>query len=255
MKTLLAIVMALIVVPIVNEKGVLFVHGTIDDSKPQLFVFDPGAGDFATSAAPKIGKTARIKVGDATITEALQVFSGDPNQLVPNHDARLGAIAGSLGPGLLAKYAIRVDYPHSMMELVPLSDFVAPVRATAFTLTVDDEGVPAITATADGVSGTFELDLRAPTSVLFTQFVQQNGFAATYQGKPVIKTGGLGSQYALGTFALGPFAVRDVPTWFSTATQGKFAGGKVAGLIGNNALARFIVTLDYRAKKAYLERP
>jgi hypothetical protein len=71
----------------------------------------------------------------------------------------------------------------------------------------------------------------------------------------VIKKSAFGPQYALSQYQIGSIIIHDVPTWFSGAATGKFAGGKVAGLIGNNALDKLVVTLNYKTKMAYIEQP
>jgi hypothetical protein len=253
----LALLILFVISPLINENGVLFVRGTIEGSTPMLFVFDPGAADFLTTAAKSSmhGNEVLLRVGDASIRERLDVLPGDPQQLVPRHDASLGVIGGSVGPGFLRRYAVRVDYSRSTIAFVALDHFVAPRDAVVLPITLDHEGLPAVHGSADSVSGSFELDLRAPTSMLFTQFIQKYGFSARYAGKPVVKQSGVGSQYSLETLGIGPLAVRNVPTWFSKATEGKFFGGDTDGLIGNDALDHFVVTLDYHSMKAYFEHP
>jgi hypothetical protein len=39
---------------------------------------------------------------------------------------------------------------------------------------------------------------------------------------------------------------RNLPMWFSTGNEGKFASKTAAGLLGNDLLSHFTVTFDYR---------
>lgn len=244
-------------VPLIVEHGVLFMHGNLNGTGPLLFVFDPGADDLVTTYARDRlrGKLPReLNIGGVSIRASLPVLPGDPQLLVPNHDPELGTIAGSLGPALLHRYVIRIDYKRAQIAFVPFKDFSPPPKAAAFPMFIDAFGVPAIRAAAEGYSGSFEIDVRAPVSMLFTPFVKRDGFEGRYAQRPVLKTSQFGNQYALSNFSIGAFTVRDSPTWFSKAAQGKFASDKLAGLLGNAVLSNFTVTFDYATQTIYLER-
>lgn len=246
-----------VTVPLIIERGVLFVRGNLNGNGPLLFVFDPGAGDFVTVYARDRlqGKPVReLDVGGASIHTSLPVAPGDPQQFDTSHDPALGTIAGSVGPSLLNHYAVRIDYKQSTVAFIPFKDFTPPPHSVAFQMFVDSFGVPALQASVDGFSGAFEIDVRAPSSMLFTPFLERNGFAQRYSSQPVLKESDIGRQYALANVSIGPFAVHNTPTWFSNASQGKFASGQVGGLLGNAVLSNFAVTFDYAKRTIYLER-
>jgi hypothetical protein len=243
-------------VPLTIDRGVLFVRANLNGGGPMLFVFDPGAGDFVTTYARerlRENRVQKLAIGAVSIDVELPVLSGDPQQVDPAHDVSLGAIAGSIGPALLQDYAVRIDYRNATIAFIPLDDFAAPQSATSLRLTFDRFMMPTVPASADGFPGRFELDVRAPTSMLFTPFVERNRFDTRYAAHPVLKRSATGTQYALSTVSIGPFTVHEARAWLSTASQGKFASSAVDGLIGNDILEHFVVTLDYRARMVYLQ--
>jgi hypothetical protein len=65
------------------------------------------------------------------IRGAFQSLRGDPQQLDPTHDLRLGAIAGSIGPDVLRRYAVEVDYAHRTIAFTPLAGFRVPAGVLA----------------------------------------------------------------------------------------------------------------------------
>ena len=244
-------------VPLLIDQGVLLLHAQINDVGPLLFVFDPGAGAFITTyAQTRLGnKPARtLRIGGASIPESMPVFPGDPAQLYPVHDTRLGVLAGSIGPDLLSHYVVRVDFSRKNLALIPFSQFTAPRGAAALRLRFDPFGMPVIDARVDHAPGRFELDLRAPTTMLFKPFADERDFTRRYASAPVLKRAGTSVQHSLSQIELGPYAVKDVPTWFSADTSGKFAQRTIGGLLGNNVLSHFVITLDYRRGIVYLER-
>ena len=89
------------------EHGVLFVRASVNGIGPLLFIFDPVAGDFT--------------LDDISVRGLFPVLSGDPEQLDAHHDPAHGAIAGSLGPAFLRRYAIRITYANATIAVIPFS--------------------------------------------------------------------------------------------------------------------------------------
>ena len=231
-------------VPLTIEKGVLFMHARVDGSEPMLFVFDPGADSYVTRyAAPQL--TARpshtVNVGGISITEPLPVIDGDPQQLDPSHNAALGTIAGTIGRELLRRFVVRIDYAHGTLALISPATFHAGSR-NALPLHMDRYGIPTVPATVNGVAGTFELDVRAPSSMLFTPFAHSLGFQVPQQTKR-----------RLDSVRIGTYVQTGVAAWISNAQSGKFASSEPQGLIGNDVLWHYVVTLDYSRGLAYLQ--
>jgi hypothetical protein len=207
-------------IPLVVEHGVLFMRAFVNGLGPMLFVF--------------------------VIRGAFQTLRGDPQQLDPTHDLRLGAIAGSIGPDVLRRYAVEVDYAHRTIAFTALAGFRVPAGVLALPIDFDAYGLPKIPAAVDGVRGEFEVDVRAPQGLLFTPFARRAAFLRRYGRERPLKRSGLGVQYAVRSVSVGGRTFRNLPMWFSTGNEGKFASKTAAGLLGNDLLSHFTVTFDYR---------
>ena len=231
-------------VPLVIDKGVLFVKAGVDGSRPMLFIFDPGAASYITrygAAQLRPSDERTLAVGSIAITEQLPVLKGDPMQLDPKHDERLGQIAGTIGSELLNRLVVRIDYRHHEMTLLNPSDFQPP-KTDGLSLRIDPYGVPSIPAAVNGVRGPFELDVRAPSSMLFTPFAQSLGFRVSQMEKRRVSS-----------VRIAGWEQTNVPVWISNATSGKFAAHTPLGLLGNDVLDAYVVTFDYHRGMAYLE--
>jgi hypothetical protein len=174
----------------------------------------------------------------------MEYFDGDPAQLYPKHDASLGILAGSIGPQLLHRYVARIDYRSSTLTLIPAAQFQPPREAQALALSFDSSNMPAIAGAVDGKRALFELDVRAPTSMLFTPFLQRTGLRSSY--------GRTRRPHAVRSVQISGAELHGAVFWFSTASSGKFAASDVAGLLGNNVLSHFVVILDLPRRRAYL---
>jgi hypothetical protein len=242
-------------VPMEVEGGVIFVSGQIDGSGPLRFVFDPGAEDLITTDGRSHLSSAqltKLRLGSATFPVRFADFPGNSTDLVPNHTPARGTVAGSIGPALLKRYAVEVDYAAATMRLTPLKAFTPPPNAARLPFTLDAYDLPVVDVDIDGAPARVELDLRAPTSMLFPAFLERSGVGAQYANAAVVKRSSRGVAHDLHTVSIAGIRVSGVTTWFSQAKSGKFASSSAAGLFGNNVWSRFVVTLDYRRRAAYV---
>jgi len=228
-------------VPIVVDKGVLFVKALIGESRPMLFVFDPGADSYFTEyGARQSAGSPMLRLGSISIAAPLHVLEGDPSQLDPAHDQSLGQIAGTIGAELMHRFVLRIDYARRELTLMDPSNFNAP-DAKRLPLSVDSFGVPTIPATVNDVPGTFELDVRAPSSMLFTPFARSLGFRVPQTAKRRVDS-----------IVIGGYRQKDVAVWISSADGGKFAAREPLGLLGNDVLAAYVITIDYSRATVYV---
>jgi hypothetical protein len=244
------------IVKLSQEHGVLYVQATIDGVGPLLMTFDPGAGDVYTSyTRTRLNGRIPEKVclSTACVHVSMEYVDGDPNQLDPRHDARKGTIAGSVGLAFLRRYVARINYHDSTLALLSAAAFRPRSDEVRLPLAFDSYGLPVVHATLDGISAPFELDVRAPTSMLFRPFLERTGLSRFYAAAPVMRRSGTLVAHAVRTVNVAGFQLRDVPFWFSTATHGKFANPTVAGLLGNDVLSHFVLTLDFSHRAAYVE--
>lgn len=241
--------------PLQREHGVLLLHASADHSASMLYVFDPGGADTYTRflrTALRGRSPKRLCVARACFPAAMAYMDGDPQQLDPSHDPSAGTIAGSIGLQMLRNYVATIDYQNSTLTLTPPAQFHPPQAARRFVLSFDDFGQPAIQAAVDGVSGLFELDVRAGTSMLFSPFLERTGLRGSYSGTPVVRQSGRLAAHAVRRVRVGDLTLSDTPFWFSTASAGKFANPHAAGLLANNVLSHFLVTFDVPHKAVYL---
>ncbi|HEY6326889.1 MAG TPA: hypothetical protein VIW73_10310 [Candidatus Cybelea sp.] len=224
---------------------------------PLLMTFDPGAGEVYTSYT-RSRLNGRIPdevcLSTACVHSAMGYVGGDPNQLDPQHDTRTGTIAGSVGPAFLRRYAVRINYHDSTLALLPITAFRPASDAVRLPIAFDSYGLPVVHATIDGISAPFELDVRAPTSMLFRPFLERTALSQFYAAAPIVRRSSTLVAHAVRKVDVAGFQLRDVPFWFSTATDGKFANPAVAGLLGNNVLSHFVLTLDFSHRAAYVAR-
>src|SRR5579862_5169423 len=121
--------LATVTVPLRVDKGVIFFDVTVEGKGPYAFILDPAAeggitGDTLHRLGLSAGDTAKVDVSVGALhlgTLPLRVFDGDGAYLDPKHDPAAGPIAGTLGPELLARYAMRLDYGHGTLGFTPLA--------------------------------------------------------------------------------------------------------------------------------------
>ena len=225
--------------PIALDHGVTIFNASVDGKGPFAFTFDPGAQGVLTSvaatplglAAGKMTQVRSIRLGGASIDDVdLPVYAGAATDLFAQRTPGLAPIAGSLGPELLDRFAVRLDYSAMTMTLAPPGTLACDGTAQRFVLQEDDD-IPLIHASADGHDGLFQFDLRAPASLMLF--------------KPFADRTGLQPSDTVSTLSGANTVLRDVPARFLDSVKGKFASRTEAGLLGSALLSRFVTTIDY----------
>ena len=249
-----------VTVPLRVDKGVIFFDVRLDGKGPFAFILDPAAEDGITAdtlqqLGRKAGDTAQVDVAVGALHFGrlpLRVFDGDGAYLDPKHDHTAGPIAGTLGPELLKRYVLRLDYAHATLGFTPLAAFRYRGDGRALPVVFHDV-MPLISASADGVSGLFAYDVRAPGRLmLFHPFLERNGFLARYDVQPDAAHPSIAG--VLHTLQLAGVTLRQQPANFAGYTSGKFAADDEAGVLGYDVLSQFVTTVDYAHKLIYFER-
>lgn len=251
-----------VTVPLRLDHGVIFFDVMLQGKGPFAFILDPGAeGAVSGDALQKLGlprdaSTAHLDVaiGAAHLDKlALQVFPGDGSGLYPKHDPAGPPIAGALGPEILERFALRLDYAAGKLTLIPLDSFKYAGKGVALPLVFQDD-IPLIPAAADGTAGLFEYDVRAPGKLmLFGPFLESHGFLARYHVQPA--AGSSTTPETLAKLEIAGATLTDEPANFGAFTQGKFSSRAEAGLLGYGVLSQFVTTLDYKHGVIYFEAP
>lgn len=239
-------------VPFRVDHGVIVFEARMNGRGPFDFVFDPGAQGALTSAAAvplglKSGtqtKVRSLRIGGAEIQNVpLPVYAGNPADIfqASPHEP---PIAGALGPEILSRFAVRLDYRAHTLTLAPLKTFVYAGRGVRVPFTLQDDNIPLIAASVDGVPGIFQYDVRAPVGLfLFAPFLERSGLARNYPA----------GSHSVGALTLARKTLANVATRFGTTRTGKFGTATEAGLLGYGVLSRFTTTIDYGRKVIYFE--
>jgi hypothetical protein len=239
-------------VPFRVDRGVIVFEARINGQGPLDIVFDPGAqGVLTGAAAARLRLTsgsqtnvASLRIGDAELRNlTLPVYAGDPSDIFragPNQPP----VAGALGPEILNRFAVRLDYGAHTMTLTPLRTFVYTGHGVAVPFAIRDDNIPLIAASVDGVPGIFQYDVRAPAALfLFEPFLTRSGlarrFAAGAQNVAMLSVAGK--------------TLTNVATRTGPARTGALGAATEAGLLGYGVLSQFTTTIDYRRKVIYFE--
>jgi len=250
---------ATVTVPLRVDKGVIFFDVTVDSKGPFAFILDLAAeggitGDTLRQLGKNAADTAQVDVSVGALhlgTLPLRVFDGDGAYLDTKHDSAAGPIAGTLGPELLARYALRLDYVRATLSFTPLTAFHYQGKGKALPVVFHDV-TPLISASADGVSGLFAYDVRAPGKLmLFHPFLERNGFLIRYGVQPDAAYPSIPG--VLHRLELAGVTLQEQPANFADYTTGKFAAADEAGVLGYDVLSQFVTTVDYGHKLIYFE--
>jgi len=210
-----------------------------------------GAGGAASFSMIKVPGLAVDGVEFSEQTAAAYPIAG---LLEPSEEVRIGGI---LGYDFLSRFTTTIDYAARRVSFFDPDSFAAngretvieaPLRHNIFSLPVTIDG---------GESGTFLLDTGANGSVI------QGSFAAKHaltEGRRMLEIGlrGAGGEEraALARFdslAIGGVKITAPVLAIVSSTKGLGALETVDGVIGNDVLERFTVTLDYKRQRVLLE--
>jgi PDZ domain-containing protein len=275
-------------IPFILEGGHIVVEASIDGDAPRPFIFDTGGRNVITPLVPRprnasvvrtahaagIGskilsvemiKVRRITIGAATLDEPVVSILDLPNTIVDRGSRP--RLAGLIGPELLARYAVTIDYARRILTLrnpgfrPQSAAFSLPL---GFSMSPEGLGHPSIRAELDGLAGEFMLDTGAGSQILVSeQFEREHAPLARYGkvltflapggigGRANMRLG-LGKQLRIGPLTLSP--PRVASTVDADAMNRRGSGfAHTAGIIGAGILAQFVVTLDRQAGRAYFE--
>jgi hypothetical protein len=167
---------------------------------------------------------------------------------------------GVIGKPVFERYVVAIDYQRKVLTFTPPSQYVASARAVVVPFDLPRQ-IPVIDAELDGTRGRFGVDTGARSSLLvYGPFAAEHKLKEKYGAHLEGVTGwGLGgpirsllarSQH----FSFGGFDVQGSVVRLSTLGTGLTTSTEMAGLIGPDVLARFIVTFDYSKRQMLLEK-
>ena len=164
-------------------------------------------------------------------------------------------VSGILGFDFLSRFVSRIDYEKSILTLFEpdsasgTAALDAPLIHNVFSLECMVDGL---------YGGTFLIDTGAGNSLLQKGFAEKHGLFDDRRKVEISIMGAGGDEIAYLTrfdsFEIGDFTIEDPIFALSTADRGIGAFTGISGIIGNDILQRFTVTLDYRRQRIGLEK-
>jgi hypothetical protein len=148
-----------------------------------------GSGERAVSVARTHLQTLRLG-GAESSNIALPVIPLP--QFITDRGNR-APLAGLIGFGVLSRFTVRLSYDDQTLTLTPAENFRYTGKGERVPVFFADK-TPVISAAADGVRGSFEIDTGSSTAlVLQRAFVEQHGLEARHPGGLHMKAGGIGA--------------------------------------------------------------
>ena len=251
----------------------MFVQAIVDGKGPFSMVVDTGSSSLVVTpeVARRLGlhvKSAgyttgagngRLATGLSSVADvrAGTADFGGADTLVADLSAirrgiGLPRLDGIIGYDQFHALCMQVDMDRQRLTFSPNPPSV-PKSATVTPFTLDGE-LPFVTASVDGVRGTFLVDTGDRSELtLFRPFTQANDFFHFATVRNVVTGYGVGGPvYAdLMRTTLDAFgtSASNIRTRLSLATAGAFASAADAGSIGTGFLERFNVVYDYPDKR------
>lgn len=208
-----------------------------------------GAGGRDRAAPTRI---ARYEIGDLVLRE-------QPALVIDLEPIRRAfgfpRLDGLIGAELLSRLVVAIDFERQVLTLAP------PEGDRGVRLAIERvDGKPVIAGLIDGVPARIVLDTGDRSALtLFQRFAATSGLDARFAGGEEVVTGhGVGGPIPgrlarIDRLTLSPgLELRGVLARLPSATSGVFAESPLAASLGNEALRRFTVTLDYRGGQIFL---
>jgi hypothetical protein len=269
------------IVPVSVENGQVIVNAIINDQGPFPVMFDTGgveaitpetatalgllvegqgtgrgSGERAVSVAFTHLQT--LRVGGAELSDIALPVIPLP-QFVTDRGNRK-PLAGLIGFGVLSRFTVRLSYDDQTLTLTPAENFRYTGKGERVPVFFADK-TPVISAAADGVPGSFEIDTGSSTAALVLQrgFVEQHGLEARHPGRLHMKAGGIGGVFEtiaarLDRFDLAASKIERPVVEFPSRDEGGIPVTNIDGSIGYRILRQFVITFDYSRREIWFER-
>ncbi len=167
-------------------------------------------------------------------------------------------VGGILGYDFLSRFVTRIEYDRRVISFFEPDSFTRSVTAISLDAPLIHNIFAVRGTLEDTCSGTFLIDTGANHSMLLRGFIEENLIT---EGRHVIDVAILGaggeesaSLARFGSIEIGGIVIRDPVMALSTSDQGIGAFEGISGIIGNDLLEKFTVTLDYKNQRVLLEQ-
>lgn len=258
-------------VPFESVDGYIFIEARVNGSEPLAFMLDnttrsaldpdvavpatvmPGATASAVSAKERVLEHATVdvagaKLGDVALAPlAMKAFE-------PTLGHRWD---GVLGREWFERYVVDVDYEKHVVVFTEPRAFAAPAGVEHVPLVLES-GLPyadasvAIAAQAP-LSGKFLVDVGANTGVtVYAAFLKRGRMLQTQRS--ALEPGGSARIVRADALQLGSTRLREPIVELASDAGVRVGADPAAGLLGNEVLSRFHVTMDYSRREMLLAR-
>lgn len=165
---------------------------------------------------------------------------------------------GIIGYSVLGKLRVGIDMDNERLTL-SYGPLTSPTSAVSVPFIVNDNDIPQIAASVDGVAGAFVIDTGDRSSLtLFRSFAEAHHFYLDAPVRNAITGIGIGgpiySDVMRTDVSLFGATIRGVVTRASRDRAGVFATGTQAASIGTGLLRRFNLVFDYPGKRIFAWR-
>ncbi len=166
-------------------------------------------------------------------------------------------VDGILGYDFLSRFVTRIDYERTLISFFEPDSFGTPLGAADIEAPLI-HNVFSVEAVLDSLfRGTFLIDTGASNSILQKSFADEHRLREGRESLEITILGAGGEEQAFlarfDSFEIGDFTIEDPVFVLSDAESGIAAFEDISGIIGNNILHRFSLTLDYKRQRIYLE--
>jgi hypothetical protein len=166
-------------------------------------------------------------------------------------------IGGILGYDFLSRFVTQIDYERKLISFFEPDSFEPTAPGTVLEAPLMHNVFSVECMLDKNRSGSFLLDTGANSSMLQRHFVEKHDLASGKQLLDIAILGAGGEQSAslcrFNSLSLGGHLLKNPVFAIPSETSGIGAFEGVSGIIGNDVLERFRITLNYRKQWVFLE--
>ncbi|WP_115866197.1 aspartyl protease family protein [Marinoscillum furvescens] len=257
----------------------MLIKVSVDNSEPLDFIFDTGSGltviddDVAdrlklrgkkvkmntTKTTMELIKHNEIEINGFPMEKNIKIYSTDLDHL----EISLGRdIDGIVGYDLMHHHTLHINYARGIMDIYEHGEGPADGDVVPFHLTISIPTIKGAVTLNNGEphDGKFFIMSGAGTTLDFNSpyaekwdVIHKTGKHYSYLVKGISEEETLHYEGHVLSFSFGDQTIEDLPIGISMAKEGIQAHPEVAGIIGNQVLSKFNITIDLPGKKLYFQ--
>lgn len=165
---------------------------------------------------------------------------------------------GIVGNEIFRRHVVRIDYAGGRIDLLDSAAFTGACSGAPIPMTIANNELY-VPGSFDGIRGRFRIDTGSSSTLdLDTPFVHAHHLLQRFPRHIAAANSGIGGASGSVTvrgrnLMIGPMLIPRPITGLATGNRGNFSLGIVAGNIGNGALARYVLILDFARRTLYLK--